>query len=161
MDPDGNPIVVSDNSDSGSDPNGDNSDAPGDNDMGGTDDPTPLLLPDIGLAKSAGDAVPNGENFDVTFTFVYENTGTVDLANLSLTDDIQAEFGNAFVAVVPGSLAVNPGTATAAPGANAAWEGDSTLDLLDGTGQLNIGEYFEVSFTVTIDPGHRQRVSGP
>ena len=81
-----------------------------------------------------------------------ENTGTVDLANLSLTDDIQAEFGNAFVAVVPGSLVVNPGTASVAPGANAAWESNSTLDLLDGTGQLNVGEYFEVSFTVTIDP---------
>ena len=112
VDEDGLPIdgiVVSDDSDSGTDPNGDNSDAPGDDGMGGTDDPTPLLLPDLGLAKSASDAVPNGENFDVTFTFVIENNGTVDMTNLSLTDDIAAEFGNAFVGVVPGSLTVSGG----------------------------------------------------
>ena len=103
------PLGANDDSDSGTDPNGDNPNAPGD---GGTpDDPTPLLIPDIGLAKSAGDAVPsatNPDNFEVTFTFVYENTGTVDLTTLSLTDDIAAEFGNAFVAVVPGSLAIAP-----------------------------------------------------
>ena len=78
----GNPIMVSDDSDSGSDPNGTN--VGEDGDTGGSDDPTPLLIPSIGLAKSAGDAVPNGDNFDVTFTFVYENNGTVDLTNLSL-----------------------------------------------------------------------------
>ena len=86
----GNPIVVTDDSDSGTDPNTSNAAAPGDN--GTSDDPTPLLLPDIGLAKSAGDAVANGENFDVTFTFVYENTGTVALVNPSLTDDITVSY---------------------------------------------------------------------
>ena len=107
----------------------------------------------VGLAKPAGDAVPNGDNFNIPFTFVYENTGTVNLGAVSLTDDIAAEFGNAFVNVVPGSLAVQnfAGTGTA-PGANAAWEGDTSLDLLDGTGQANIGDTFEVTFIVEIDP---------
>jgi len=154
----GNPITVTDDSDSGTDPNTTNAGADGDS--GGSDDPTPLIIPAVGLAKSAGDAVANGDNFDVAFTFVYENTGTVDLATLSLTDDIATEFGNAFVTVVPGSLAVQNfvGSGTA-PAANAAWESDTTLDMLDGTGQANIGDTFEVTFVVTIDPDGIDSVS--
>ena len=140
-----------DDSDSGADPSGTNPD--GDGDTGGSDDPTPLLIADLGLAKSAGDAVPNGDNFDITFTLVYENTGTVDIANLSLVDDIAAQFGNAFVEIVPGSVAVQSfaGTGTA-PGINAAYASNTTLDILDGTGRLNVGDSFEVVYTVTIDP---------
>ena len=45
-------ITVTDDSDSGADPGGTN---PGeDGDMGTSDDPTPVLLPLVGLAKSAG-----------------------------------------------------------------------------------------------------------
>ena len=154
----GTPIVVSDDSDSGTDPNGDNPDAPGD--AGTSDDPTPLLIPDIGLAKEAGDAVPNGDNFDITFTLVYENTGTVDLTNLSLTDDIAAQFGNAFVEIVPGSVAIQnfAGTGTT-PGVNAGFETDTSMDILDGTGQLNIGDSFEIVYSVTIDPDGIDSVS--
>ena len=57
VDPDGNIIPAADNSDSGSDPNGNNPNDQGDN--GTSDDPTPLLIPDVGLAKVAGAAVPN------------------------------------------------------------------------------------------------------
>ena len=149
----GNPLVVTDDSDNGADPNSENGE-------GTSDDPTPLLLPDVGLAKSAGDAIPNGDNFNIPFTFVYENTGTVDLGNLSLTDDIGAEFGNAFVGVIPGSLTVQNFTGTGtSPGANAAWEADTSLDLLDGTGQANVGDSFEVTFVVEIDPDGIDSVS--
>ena len=149
----GNPLVVTDDSDNGADPNSENGE-------GTSDDPTPLLLPDVGLAKSAGDAIPNGDNFNIPFTFVYENTGTVDLGNLSLTDDIAAEFGNAFVGVIPGSLTVQNFTGTGtSPGANAAWEADTSLDLLDGTGQANVGDSFEVTFVVEIDPDGIDSVS--
>ena len=138
--------MVTDDSDNGTDPNSNNGE-------GTSDDPTPLLLPSVGLAKMAGDPVANGDNFDVPFTFVYENNGTVALTTLSLTDDIATEFGNAFVNVVPGSLAVQNFTGSgAAPGANAAWEADTMLDMLDGTGQLNVSDTFEVTFIVTIDP---------
>ena len=116
------------------------------------------MIPSIGLAKSAGDAVANGENFDITFTFVYENNGTVDLTTLTMMDDIMAEFGNAFVEVVPTSLAIS-GTPTLLPGVNTGWETDTSLDMLDGTGRLNVGESFEVSFTVTIDPDGIDSVS--
>ena len=51
----GNGNVVTDLSDSGSDPDGNNVGAPGDS--GGSDDPTPLYIPLLGLAKEAGDAV--------------------------------------------------------------------------------------------------------
>ena len=133
LDSTGTPITTTDDSDSGTDPNGTNPDDDGD--QGTSNDPTPLLIPSIGLAKSAGDAVPNGENFDVEFTFVYENNGTVDLTTLTLTDDIMAEFGNAFVEVVPGSLAVS-GTVATLPGVNAGWEVDTTQDLLRWHGSI-------------------------
>ena len=100
----GAPITATDDSDSGTEPSDANVGAPGDN--GTTDDPTPLFISNIGLAKVAGDAVPNGDNFDVEFTLVWENTGTVALDNVDLTDDIAAQFGSQFVGIVPGSLAV-------------------------------------------------------
>ena len=70
QDANGDDITAEDDSDSGADPSDDNSDAPGD--MGTTDDPTPLLIANIGLAKEASAAVPNGDNFDVTFTLNWE-----------------------------------------------------------------------------------------
>ncbi len=155
-DSDGNPITATDDSDDGTEPSNGNPNANGD--QGTSDDPTPVYIPSLGLAKEAGDAVPNGENFDVTFTFVVENTGTVDLTNLELLDDLAAEFGNAFVSA--SNLSVQNFTGSGvAPAANSAWEGDTSLNLLDGSGQLNVGDAFEVVFTVTIDPDGVDSVS--
>ena len=147
----GAPITATDDSDSGTEPSDANVGAPGDN--GTTDDPTPLFIPNIGLAKVAGDAVPNGDNFDVEFTLVWENTGTVALDNVDLTDDIAAQFGSQFVGIVPGSLAVQNFVGTgSAPAANAAFEGDTTQSLITSTGPLQVDDTFEIVFTVTIDP---------
>ena len=147
----GAPITATDDSDSGTEPSDANVGAPGDN--GTTDDPTPLFIPNIGLAKVAGDAVPNGDNFDVEFTLVWENTGTVALDNVDLTDDIAAQFGSQFVGIVPGSLAVQNFVGTgSAPAANAAFEGDTTQSLITSTGPLEVDDTFEIVFTVTIDP---------
>jgi len=154
-DPSGAPIVAEDDSDSGANPNDGNDGAPGD--MGTTDDPTPLLIPDVGLAKEAGAAVPNGDNFDVTFTFVYENTGTVTLDNLTLVDDIMTEFGNAFVATSAPTIGGLVGTGTL-PTANGAFAGDTTQSLIVG-GSLDVGSSFEVTITVTIDPDGIDSVS--
>ena len=52
------------------------------------DAPTPAIVPEIGVAKFAGDAVPNGDNFDVPFILFVENTGSVTLDMLTLFDDI-------------------------------------------------------------------------
>ena len=147
-DPSGNPITATDVSDSGTDPAGSNPGEPGD--FGTSDDPTPLLIPSVGLAKSAGDAVPNGDNFDVTFTLVYENNGTVDLHNLTLFDDIASEFGPAFVSASGVTVQNFSGTGIA-PTANGAWVGDTTQSIITG-GTANVGDSFEVQFTITIDP---------
>ena len=112
-----------------------------------------MYIPNIGLAKEAGDAVPNGDNFDVEFTLVWENTGTVALDNVELIDDIAAQFGNQFVGIVPGSLAVQNFVGTGSvPAANAVWEGDTTQPLITSTGPLEVDDTFEIVFTVTIDP---------
>ena len=140
---------------SGTDPNGNNPEDQGD--AGTSDDPTPLLIPDVGIAKSAGVAVPNGDNFDVTFTIVYQNTGTTTVNNLSLIDDVATQFGNAFVTADGLTVGNFSGTGTA-PTANGTWTGDTSQNLLVG-GSLDVGDSFEVTFTVTIDPDGVDSVS--
>ena len=147
----GNPLTASDDSDSGSDPDGTNAGAAGD--TGGSDDPTPLFLPSVGLAKSVGTPVPNGDNFDVTYTLVFENTGNVSLDNVQVLDDVAAQFGSQFVGIVPGSVAVQNfnGTGTA-PTANAGFESSTAMSLVTSAGAVDPGDTFEVVYTVTIDP---------
>ena len=145
---DGSDITVSDQS--GAD-NGDGLD---------TDEPTAAIVPEIAVAKAAGDAVANGENFDVTFTLVVENTGSVNLDSLTLFDDLAAEFGNALVSVSGLTVQNFAGSGTA-PTANAAWEGDTSLSLFNDDGLLNPGDRFEVVFTTTIDPDGIDSVSQP
>ena len=125
LDSTGAPIGATDDSDSGADPSDPNSGAPGD--MGTSDDPTPLLIPALNLAKVAGDAVPNGDNFDVTFTLNWENTGTVALDNVTILDDIMGQFGGQFVAASIDSVTTS-GAATVV--ANAAWGTASTAPSL-------------------------------
>ena len=144
----GDPVLVSDLSDSGADPAGDNPNEPGD--ALGSDDPTPLNIPSIGLAKLAGDAVANGSNFDVTFTLAFENNGSVDLTNLTLIDDIAAQFGDAFVSVSDVSVENFVGSGTA-PVINSDWVNDTSQTIISG-GTANVGDTFEVVFTATIDP---------
>ena len=109
-----------------------------------------VLVADIGVAKTASDAVANGDYFDVTFVLLVENTGTATLDGITLTDDVVAQFGNAYVAA--NNLAVTNfvGSGTA-PTANAGWLTDPSQSLLSG-GSLNVGDYVEVTFVVTIDP---------
>ena len=150
VDENGDPIdgiVVSDDSDSGTDPNGTNPDEPGDN--GTSDDPTPLLIPSIGIAKSAGVGIPNGDDFDVTFTLIIENNGNVDLTNLEVFDDIASEFGDAFVDVSNVNVQNFSGTGTT-PFVNNDWASDTTQSIVSG-GTLAAGDSFEIVFTVTID----------
>ena len=143
----GDTVTVSDLSDSGTNPSNSNLGQPGD--TFGSDDPTPLYIPSIGLAKSAGDAAPNGDNFDVTFTLAFENNGSVDLTNLTLFDNVRAQFGDAFVSVSGVSVDNFVGTGEA-PNANAAWVNNTATSLIEG-GTANIGDSFEVVFTVTVD----------
>ena len=78
-------------------------DADGDNGTGGFDDPTPFLLSQIGLAKAITNVSPAASgiegNYDVKVKYTLQNTGTSDLSNVSLMDDISTQWGPAFVGV--------------------------------------------------------------
>ena len=92
LDGSGNPVTADDASDDGTDA------------TNGEDDPTPIIIPDISVAKEVFGtpvALASG-NFEVVYQLVVENTGNVDLANVSLVDDLATQFGGAFVSA--GSL---------------------------------------------------------
>ena len=150
----GNPsTVVEDDSDNGINPTGDN-------DEGGFDDPTPLNLPTIGLAKAAGTPAPVAGMpgiFDVEYTFIIENTGNTQLTNISLTDDFNAQFGSAFVEVTT-APAISGGTAAVPGGTNPAFTGQGAPfdEMLDGTGVLDPQENIEVTVTVRVDGSNVQ-----
>ena len=87
LDASGDPVVVTDLSDSGVDPDGNNIGADGD--TGGMDDPTPVVFPaaDLVTVKTllSGDATPD-EGDTVTFQIEVTNNGTDTATGVSLTD---------------------------------------------------------------------------
>lgn len=151
----GNPITVSDLSDAGSDPNGLNPNQHGDS--GQSDDPNPLVLPEIGIAKRIIGSVPSATpgNFNVTYEAVIRNTGSVNLGNLTLVEDLENQIGGGFQQVV-GNPTIYASTATSDPVFNSNWNGnlDNTGDanMFDGvSGLLQPGEQIVVQFTIEID----------
>ena len=126
------------------------------NSDGNPDDPTLYGLSDITAEKSVSSFTDAASgtlgNFDVTYSFTVTNTGSEDLTNLSLVDDWAAQFGGAFVGVIPGTVTVTNVDATTAPGANTTYAGGATENLLDGTGLLESGQSYTVSVTVEVDP---------
>ena len=70
--------IVSDLSDAGSDPAGNNIGVSGDS--SGEDDVT--LIPALGVAKDHGDVVAIGQNFLLPVTLYLENLGSADLSRL-------------------------------------------------------------------------------
>ena len=97
-DANGNPIVASDDSDNGLNPDGENGNEDSVDGVA-NNDVTGILIADLGIAKSiVGDPVLTEiGNYVVTYRVVVENTGTVDLAELSLLEDLTNQFGSAFV----------------------------------------------------------------
>ena len=174
LDSSNQPITASDDSDSGSDPSSTNNGAPGDSTGG--DDPTPLLLPALGIGKqantvtvatnAAGDELTGA--FDVQYLVVLENTGTIELTDLQLLDDLTttATFGDAYdptvlsgpsdrSGLITGPAIVSHTLANSAdlPVLNAGFLGGGTqTNLFDGTsGRLQVGEQIVVSFTIRVD----------
>lgn len=148
----GTPRTVADVSDSGTAPTTTNPGEPGD--TGGESDATPLYIPDIAIAKQQGTTTRDTTtgNWFVAYTFFVENVGTVSLDNLTLTDDIATQFGNAYVAVTGLTVQNFSGTGTA-PAANTGWESDTAASMIDAAGaQLDAGDSFEVTFVVEINP---------
>ncbi|MFK8024673.1 MAG: beta strand repeat-containing protein [Ilumatobacter sp.] len=146
-------VVVTDLSDSGTDPTGVNAGAAGD--TGGGADPTPISADAIAVAKSVDDveAASSGTPgaFDVTYRFVVANIGLSSLDQLSLVDDLDDQLGGAFIRVVT-APAVDDGTATSAPAANPGYDGTNDLLVGGAADDLAAGQAFEVEVTIEVDP---------
>ena len=119
------------------------------------DSPTAVGFGLLEVEKSTGTVSPASSgtagNLDVVYNFTVTNTGSVDLANLSLVDDWATQFGGNFEGIV-GNVTVTNVDATTVPGANGTYGGGAMENILNGTGLLESGQSFTVSVTVEIDP---------
>ncbi|NNE15879.1 MAG: hypothetical protein HKN51_12925, partial [Saprospiraceae bacterium] len=153
MYPDGSTVTVMDDSDSGTDPNGNNPNAPGG--TSGSNDPSPLYIPRVDITKNFVSIIqtpcnPVG-NVNASFRIRMLNTGSSDLTNLTLTDDLATEFGTAFYEVV--DVKISPENATALPGLAPGYNGETFTGILNGTsGYLKPNESFAVLVTVSLNP---------
>ena len=147
-------LAASDASDNGVDPTGEN----GEDDMDGTfgNDPTPIVIADIAVAKSTvgiPTELPNG-NFEVVYQVIIENNGNVDLAGLTVVEDLAGQFDTALINADTLTLATPPANASSIIALNSNWDGDSVTDFIDGSVAtlLAAGDSFVVEFTVEVDP---------
>ena len=149
----GGPPINSDMSDSGNDPDGTNPGAPGD--TGSSDDPTPIEIPNAELQKIAGPAINvSGPLYDVTYTLVVQNTGTIALSNITLVDDLASALAPATLVGVPTVTSTGfIGTGNI----NSAFDGATDTNLLVGDAQLPIG----ATGNVTIDVRFSNQLGAP
>ena len=113
-----------------------------------------IAIADLSIAKEQASAVPNGDNFDVTFRVAVENTGATRIDDLSLFDDLQTRFGGTLLTVSAPVLDAT-GVTGQAPTLNATWPTNTSTDLLDPatTNEFLLpGDFFTVTFTATMDP---------
>ena len=148
-------LTISDVSDSGSNPLGENGEeATQDGTFG--NDPTEIVIADLGIAKSiVGEPVLTDiGNFVTTFEVIVENTGTVDLGSLSLVENLVPQFGPAFVDAGNLLLLVEPSDAASSITLDSAgFNGRTNVELISGQdGRLAVGDSFTVRFDVEIDP---------
>ncbi len=145
---------VSDVSTAGTDPDADGDDTDGtedDDDNPDEDDPTTLTLPpaSIGVAKNMT-ATGTGP-FDVTIDYYFENFSTLNISNLSMTDDLDEVFtaGNWSLTSGP-TIITGPGTFTV----DSAYTGSAAnIELLDG-GSLAPGETAQIQIRLVVNsPG--------
>lgn len=120
--------------------------------VGGTSVPDPRSVPSVCLTKTASDAIANGDNWDVTFTLTLKNSGPVALDKVEIFDDLAAVFGGQFAGVTLDRVTSAPENTGAALIANSGFTADTTMSLVKSTGSVEVGDAFEVVFTVTIDP---------
>ncbi len=155
---------ATDVSDSGTNP-----DAAGPNDGGvPTEFTPPVPSPELGLAKEVNLLSLNQDfSFDAEFTLLMQNTGDVDLSNLSMFDDLVSQFGAAFTAsaandssigvISAAQVTIENDAASAGlvlPNTNPNYDGGSA-NIFDGSsGELGVGDVIRVVFTVRIEPGN-------
>jgi len=147
VDSNGDPVgPISDDSDNGADPDGNNGE-------GGFDDPTPLELPSMGVAKAVTEVTEAASgmegNFDVTIEYVVVNDGNTKLKDLSLIDEISAQYGAAYVGITSTPIITMNG-ATAGPLENGAYAGSGDLLVPMATDDLQPGEMWMIPITGQI-----------
>jgi uncharacterized repeat protein (TIGR01451 family) len=148
---------VSDASTDGNDP-----DTDGDNTDGSTDDdgdpdettPTPITIPEtpeLGVATSAATPINNGDGtYTITYTVTVENLGNVDLSNTQFalpftsgtTPFTAAQVESAIVTATTGALT-----------SGAAYNGETSNNLLTGTNALAVGASGTITIQVVVRPG--------
>ena len=118
-------------------------------------DPEPVDVTQLATSKDAGDpavaASGTEGNVDVEYTVTVTNTGSVDADDITVTDDLASELGDAFVSVVATPTVVGDLVATRA---NTSFDGDNDINLLtaDATETLSPSESVTITFTVELDP---------
>ena len=128
----------------------------------------PVPEPELGLAKAAEVLAFNEDTtFSVEFTMLLQNTGDVNVNNLSLFDDIATQYGAAFVAsdatVADSGIISAPQVTlfsdaeplldTVLPVANANYDGAAqSMIVASPTSVLGVGDVIQVVFTVMADP---------
>jgi uncharacterized repeat protein (TIGR01451 family) len=118
---------------------------------------SPLVVADLGIAKSTvGEPIlTDTGNYVVTYQLVIENTGNVDLADLSLLEDLEAQFGAPFVDAGNLTITVAPTDADSSVSVDSAnWNGSTAIELIDtaSSSLLAVGDSFTIQFDVEIDP---------
>jgi len=155
----GNPgIIISDVSDSGTEPLSVNADAPGD--TGTAEDVTPLQIADAGVTSRVTGVTMEGLTSKMTVELTLENTGTVDLNDLTLLSDLANQLGVNYDAIVVEPILVSS-TASIDPTLNPGFVDDTSENIFDGTsGLLKPGEQIVVQFVVQVKaaPGQAEVV---
>jgi hypothetical protein len=90
-------------------------------------------------------------NYDVTYSFIIRNIGNVSLDSISLEDDLESQFGGAFVGVVSGPFASRGGVNMAYDGTSAEPEMLDFMAMLD-TMTLAGTDSMSVRVVIEIDP---------
>jgi len=93
-------------------------------------------------------------NIDISFelTLTNINTSTVQLSDVTLTDDLIAAFGANFLNIVfPPTIVIS--TASVNPTINTNYNGNSDINIFDGiSGIIDPGQSVTVFFTIEVNP---------
>jgi LPXTG-site transpeptidase (sortase) family protein len=104
--------------------------------------PTATQAPDLQVDKAIATAVfTSPDEMKITYAISVQNTGGTALANLQVTDNLNDTFGS-------GNFTVNS-ISSAAFSENPGYDGDTDIELLDGTDTLAVGGGGSITLVVT------------
>ncbi|MEM7610965.1 MAG: OmpA family protein [Pseudomonadota bacterium] len=110
--------------------------------------------PEIGAAKAitVGPSNDGDGNYALSYSIVVENSGDVDLENVSLIDTLSTTFAGATFVVDSVAVSSDSGTLVANPGFTGISPADDLLDA--GASSLPVGEQGVVTLALTVTPGN-------